>query len=168
MTHLAKREIILHISHQFFNGNHLPENQLHYADQPEMGWGNKKSGQYEISDLFSQLTSVFSSLLLLLKLKPLQSRMMIVRSVTDKKNILDEKCHFRPIRWQIRWLLLDPSPPRMCVFEAFSVSRPWRDPGTQPVPNFFQVPDPSRPENWKWPGSRYEVLLKKKQQYGAA
>ena len=32
-------------------------------------------------------------------------------------------------------------------------SRAWRDPSTRPVPMFFQLPDPSRPEIWKWPGS---------------
>ena len=54
-----RKKIILHISQQFFNGIHLPENQLYYADQQEMGWKKNQENMENSKHILASLHVFF-------------------------------------------------------------------------------------------------------------
>ena len=57
----CEKRILLHISHQFFYGIHLPENQLYYADQQEMGWKKNQENMENSKHILASLHVFFFS-----------------------------------------------------------------------------------------------------------
>ena len=57
----CEKKILLHISHQFFYGIHLPENQLYYADQQEMGWKKNQENMENSKHILASLHVFFFS-----------------------------------------------------------------------------------------------------------